>query len=188
MKAEVPSASFLEKITEIAADGDIILVVGHDGVKLRVHSLILKTASKVFSAMLGPYFSEGQNITKDCPKEILLPEDDADALKIICEITHLQNSAVPDSLPPSAVIQLAITADKYDCVPALKFASAHWLEPRESQAVADLALLMAAAYILDDAQGFMEVSRSMIIQHDGSYLLLANEELELIVPWRIFCG
>jgi hypothetical protein len=41
-------------IIKIAADGDVILVIGPEKVKLRVHSLFLKEASKPFSAMFGP--------------------------------------------------------------------------------------------------------------------------------------
>jgi hypothetical protein len=41
----------LSAIVEIAADGDVILVVGPEKVKLCVHSLFLKAASKPFSAM-----------------------------------------------------------------------------------------------------------------------------------------
>jgi len=41
-------------LVKIAADGDVILGVRLEEVKLRVHSLFLKTASKPFSAMLRP--------------------------------------------------------------------------------------------------------------------------------------
>jgi hypothetical protein len=49
-------------IVKIAADGDVILVVGPEEVQLRVHSLFLKAASKPFSAMFGPDWREGHNM------------------------------------------------------------------------------------------------------------------------------
>lgn len=51
------------EMLDIAVDGDMILVVGPSPLpvaKLRVHSVILKTASKVIIAMFGPRFREGQ--------------------------------------------------------------------------------------------------------------------------------
>lgn len=49
----------LVAVADIAVTGDVFLVVGPEQLKLRVHSLILKTTSKPFTAMLGP------NWTKD---------------------------------------------------------------------------------------------------------------------------
>jgi hypothetical protein len=58
--------------------GDVILVVGPEKVKLRVHSLFLKAASKPFSAMFGPDWKEGHNMLgRDGPVEVPLPEDNA---------------------------------------------------------------------------------------------------------------
>ncbi|OCL09897.1 hypothetical protein AOQ84DRAFT_375415 [Glonium stellatum] len=81
--------------TDIATDGDIILVVGLELRRLRVHALILKNASKVFNAMFGPHFREGQGLGGACSKEIPLPDDDADALKLICSVIHSRNDMVP---------------------------------------------------------------------------------------------
>lgn len=46
-------------IFEIAVNGDLILVVGPDGTRLRVNALFLRAASKPFAAMLGPDWKEG---------------------------------------------------------------------------------------------------------------------------------
>ncbi|CAI0652219.1 unnamed protein product [Colletotrichum noveboracense] len=67
------------KIIDVAADGDIIMIVGPDKRKFRVHSVMLKSASKVFKAMLSPNFAEGRRLRNnghhgDITK-IELPED-----------------------------------------------------------------------------------------------------------------
>lgn len=55
-------------VINIAADGDIILVVGPAKLKIRVQSLILTAVSKPFSAMLGPNWKEGrQKHAADAP-------------------------------------------------------------------------------------------------------------------------
>lgn len=104
--------------TDIAADGDVIMVVGPTKAILRVHSLMLKMASRVFTAMLGPHFSEGQDLAADRPKEISLPEDNVQAMGVICKLLHSR----PDLtckvalLKPEEVFQIAVLADKYDCM------------------------------------------------------------------------
>jgi len=86
----------LSTVTKIAADGDVILVVGPERVRLRVYSLFLKAASKPFSIMLGPDWKESHNMfDRDGLVELPLPEDNAAALKLICAIIHHQNNIVP---------------------------------------------------------------------------------------------
>lgn len=78
-------------IIDIAPGGDLLLMVGtksSEVAMLRVHSVILKTVSKVFNAMFGPRFREGQAVGGDHPKEIALPEDDAIGMTILCQVMH----------------------------------------------------------------------------------------------------
>ena len=59
-------------LVDIAADGDVILVVGPEKIRLRVHSLNLKATSKPFSAMLGPIWKEGRDLLQDGSVELPL--------------------------------------------------------------------------------------------------------------------
>ena len=174
---------------QIAANGDIILVVGPHKTRMQVHSFVLKNTSRYFSAMFGPHFSEGQDLGGDRPKEIPMPDDNADALKIICNIIHLRNDAVPETLNPGEVLQVAITADKFDCVVALKHASMLWLNPRDIEDILELGHLMAAAYVFDNAQAFREITLSMMLRHKDSYLPLTDKDIGLVnfIPWKTFC-
>jgi len=104
-------------VVNIAAAGDLVLVIGPEKLKLLVHSLILKTASKPLAAMLGPNWKEGRDMLgADKPVELLLPEDSATALKYICAIIHYQNNTVPRILGAHDILDIAITADKYNVV------------------------------------------------------------------------
>ncbi len=171
----------------IAADGDVILVVGPEQVKLRVHSLFLKVASQPFSAMFRLDWKEGRNmLNQDRPVELLLPEDNAVALELICAVIHHQNNKVPQTLAAADVLGIAVTADKYDCVDALKFASGNWLRPSKTGG-GDLMLLAAAAYLFQNAQAFKEITRSLVLTHDGPYITLLCEEVESAMTWRVFC-
>ena len=172
---------------EIIADGDVILIVGPEKVKLRVHSLFLKTASTFFSAMLSPDWNEGHNPSGgDTPVERSLPEDNAAALKIICAIIHNRTNMVPQTLAASDVLGIAVTADKYDFVDVLSLVSGNWLQPRKHQ-VGDLMLLTAAAYLFRNAMAFREITRVMILNHGGPYLALSCKAVESAMEWRVLC-
>lgn len=174
-------------IIKIAADGDVILIIGPEEVKLRVHSLFMKATSKPFSAMLGPNWKEGHSMLNQAgPVEISLPEDNADALEVICAVIHHQNNKVSQTLSACDILGVAVTADKYDCIDALRFASGNWLRPGKSEA-GDLMLLAATAYLFRNAQAFKEITKALIFDYSGPYLALLCEEVESIIPWKIFC-
>lgn len=184
---ENPRDTQTSTIVEIAPDGDLILIVGPEEAKLHVHSMLLRAVSKPFSAMLGPDWKEGHDLLDyDRPAEVLLPEDNAAALKIICSIVHHQNRQVPQSLAAGDVLAVAVTADKYDCVQALRFASESWLRPSGDKA-GNLMLLTAAAYLFQNAQAFKEIMKALILDYDGPYLTLSCKEVESAMSWKVFC-
>lgn len=184
---ETPKDTQTNAIVEIAPDGDLILIVGPEEAKLHVHSMLLRAVSKPFSAMFGPDWKEGHDLL-DCdrPTELLLPEDNAAALKIICSIIHHQNRKVPQRLAAGDVLAVAVTADKYDCVQALRFASESWLRPSRDEAD-NLMLLTAAAYLFRNAQAFKEITKALILDYDGPYLTLSCREVGSAMPWKVFC-
>jgi len=175
---------------EVAPDGDVVLIIGPHQVRLCVHSTVLQTASKVFKAMLGPHFSEGQKpsqVDSKRPREIPLPEDDADIIIIICAVIHHQNDIVPDDLIPSEILQLSVVIDKYDCTIALKYAIDHWLDHRNVENLKELMDLMTAAYLFDHAEAFSKITFTMMMEHSDSYLPFAKDHVIFGLPWELFC-
>jgi hypothetical protein len=185
MKTEKSNDS-LVSIVEIATNSDIILVVGPEKRKLQVNSCVLKNASKVFNAMFGSHFREGQDFDGNSPKEIFMPEDNTDALTIICNILHLRNDLIPDYLTPSEVLQITITADKFDCVMRLKVHMAKWLNPGNTQDILELGRLSVASYILKNACAFGQLTFAIISRSTDSYIPLADEFSDYI-PQKTFC-
>jgi hypothetical protein len=180
-----PSATV--EMVGIVADGDVILIIGPEKVKLHVHSMCLKTASRPFSAMLGPHWKEGHDLLgHDGPMELLLPEDNAAAMKIICAIIHHRNKMVPPTLTASDVLAIAIAADKYECFEILEFARRSWLQP-DGENTSDRTTLAAAAYLFQDAQAFKEITRAIIFDEDGPSLALTCKEVEPAMTWRVYC-
>lgn len=119
-----------DRVADISSDGDVVLIVGAENLRLRVQSQCLRSASEVFSKMFGPDWSEGQSLSKEAPTETPLPEDDTDAMQTICYIIHHRNDLVPSHLSAEEVLRIAIEVDKYDLKVAFKYANVGWLKPR----------------------------------------------------------
>ncbi|PVH91489.1 hypothetical protein DM02DRAFT_678066 [Periconia macrospinosa] len=171
----------------IAVDGDVVLVIGPEMVKLRVHSLFLKVTSKPFAAMFRPDWKEGKSLpNRTEPAELSLPEDDPAAMRLICAVIHHKNDEVPHTLPARKVLAIAITADKYDCLDVLRFASEMWLIPDKHE-TGNLMLLAAAAYVFRAESAFKEITKALLLTYCGPYLTLSCEEIESAMTWRVFC-
>lgn len=111
-------------------NGDIILVLNmicpdtneQTKMKLQVSSSFLASGSLVFQTMFTGGFEEAhrlrENVTSGIKTEIYLPEDNAEAMKELCEIIHhretTSNSVVSRSL--DSVWETIILAQKYDCL------------------------------------------------------------------------
>lgn len=177
----------LDPVSDISPDGDVVLVVGPRKERLRIQSQCLRCASKVFAAMFGPHWREGQGLSKEHPREVPLVEDDADALRTICYIIHHRNDDVPQSLTPEEVLQIFIEVDKYDLKVALKYASVQWLKPRDNADRVDKGYLLAAAFLYD-MDSFVAHTLALILHYKGSYLEFLDDEITSeIVPWKTFC-
>lgn len=78
--------------------------------------------------MLGPHFSEGTTLASSASVEIPLPDDDPDAMEVICNVLHMRNDKVPTEFAAPDVILLAALCDKYDLCVALSPAMSLWLD------------------------------------------------------------
>ena len=155
------------------SQGDLVIRAGDEGeaVLIRVHSALLKMASPVFRAMLGPNFVEGSTqYSADHP--LWLKEDHPEAMLDLCALLHHQ---YPDALPLSRYPNLIIIADKYQCNGMLKpwFVSAftqYFTSPVTEEVPAldkiglNLESAMCLAYAAGDAQLFWRVSRKVVVQ------------------------
>ena len=171
----------------IAPTGDTILVVGDRKIGLRVHSLCMRNGSKVFDAMFGPHFTEGQPTNGSLPKEIHMPDDDAKAMTTICKVIHHRNDLLPDVLEPGELPEIAVTADKYDCVIVLKYVMTQWLVFKEPVIFLDLGSLMVAAYILNNPNAFLQITHKLITGTSDSYHSLVNVKYGEIIPLSVYC-
>ncbi|KAF2826075.1 hypothetical protein CC86DRAFT_259741, partial [Ophiobolus disseminans] len=87
---------------------------------LRISSQILRNALTYFTILFGLNFAEGQNLSSSDLKEVLMLDDNARAMEMICNIIQLRNNAVPLSLALEEVFEVAVATDKFNCTSAVK--------------------------------------------------------------------
>lgn len=160
-----------DEIVSICSDGDVILVIRDDqqqqqGVKLRVDNYRLQ-ASKVFKAMFGPNFKEGQHLDKQRPPEISLA-DDPKSLEIICQVLHFRNNSLPNILDAEKVLKLAQTVEKYELQEAMKLAMKEWLIDTSCDSKT-LFMLLEAAILTESKSGFEAITCELIMNHVGPF-------------------
>ncbi|KAB5581150.1 hypothetical protein GE09DRAFT_949341 [Coniochaeta sp. 2T2.1] len=164
-----------DTMVHIARDGDVVLVVGQPQRRLRVYSLIAKSASPVLNAMLGPSFGEGQQLAKTGSTEMPLPEDDADAMETILNVIHCRNDEVKKLLSPGELLRVAIACEKYDCFVPLQFAIQTWLSHMSATKSEDLWAWAMAACLFHEQQAFADTTSAVASNHAGSSIDLTRE-------------
>ena len=118
-----------QKINIICAEGDILLRGAEEGSQdlLLVSSLVLSKASDSFSKILHtPRVPKLQSFA--FTNEVRLPEDDGDALFIICNILHGRDRFVPKTLPLETLTKVARSCSKHQLSNALLAWSPKWLD------------------------------------------------------------
>ena len=115
MQNNISQNNNIKKLT-IDPDGDIYLELTQ--AELRVSSKVLRLASSVWKAMLSPRFKEGTTLKEDGFCRISLPDDNSDAMTLLCQILHHQPFDEKNH-NEELFGQVAVLADKYDCVKIL---------------------------------------------------------------------
>lgn len=136
---------FAAPVTVYDPEGDLILVVGTGQRKYQIDSTLLVPFSRVFAAMLGPHFSEGSRFGESgrMPMELALPEDDPDAVEVLCTVLYAGCDSIRD-LSVLEIYDVAILADKYDLNMRLYFIAYFWLQEARTKQTDKWRLMMAA--------------------------------------------
>ena len=177
-------------IIDLAPDGDIVLVVGPEQARIRVHSLLLKLVSRPFAVMLGPNFKEGQELlasSKRGPIEIKLPDDDPASMEILCKVIHHQSHLLNTPLSPGRLIEVATSADKYDVQNVVRFQYKAWLAQHgTTQDIGTLIRFMACAYVSDDPVAFAKYTKDLMYYYVGSFIGWRDAVVQHVFPLHLF--
>lgn len=103
-------------------DYDVKLIVGKDREIMASHQ-VMSNASPVFRKMFLPdRFAEGHGVRAGACFELPLPDDNIEAMEILCNIWHYRTQLFRDKqMTPQLLADLATLVDKYDC--------AHTIQP-----------------------------------------------------------
>ncbi|VUC21287.1 unnamed protein product [Clonostachys rosea] len=143
---------------------------------LVVSSKVLSVASPVFKAMFCGEFSEGARLAAKegpAPFQLPLPDDDGDAMLLLCKLLHFAIDDVPDLPGLDLLAKLAEVCDRYQCTAVLRHCGNCWARnwlgefEREAPELEDLCYLFLFAYIADLAAEFSEVAWMLLLQHQG---------------------
>ena len=173
------------RTVELMQGGDVILLLRDDS-KLLVSTVILRLASKVFRAMFGSRFMEGQDLNTSVTKTVSLPDDPPDALRLLLSILHHRYDLVrrPDLY---TLKDMTILADKYDCVAAIAPIGwawgLHFVEAKEMTNYKSYETLVIVAYIVNNSSLFRIASTNLVLHVPGSFAELAD--LADFVPGRM---
>ena len=91
--------------------------------EIPVWSQVMLNASPYFRVLLDPAkFEEGRTLQQKDMLEVELPETNAEAMTILCNIWHLKSSKVPVSseLTSYTLYEIAVLVDRYDCVESIQ--------------------------------------------------------------------
>ena len=147
--------------------GDLVLVL--EGVDLRVNSKALSLASKVFRKLFKKGFKEG-NAIQSGSKDVVsieLPEDDDDTITTICWVFHHSYDQI-SGISIEDMANIALTADKYDCVHAISPWFAMYARNFQHLSTEVLAKeLLFPAFALNECFAFQDVTRQMFYSLEG---------------------
>jgi hypothetical protein len=124
-------------------------------------------------------------------EDVVLAEDEPDALVNLCKILHMQYTA-PKPMTSTELLHLGIVADKYGCVKAIQLA-VEALFPTNlnfytiTMGVVATRDLVVAAYLLDHAAMFDQYTRIIFTCHSHSLAVIALSETGQRMPvaaWR----
>lgn len=166
--------------------GDVVmLAIGKKKLFVNAARTVLIILSPVFKAMLTGNFREAGATAS----EILLPDDDPDALLFLLRIAHLKFKDLPDTLLFQDLYQLSVTCDKYDVVgPVRPFwdrYGAPFLSHIEEAGYEEW-LHIAWTFGVEDV--YIKVMNKLIVETQiiGEHLSRAGRHLESILPLYAF--
>lgn len=168
-------------VSEIAARGDAILVVGQGSItqKMKVDTAFLKSASHVLRAMFDGRFSDGQGLSYENPKEICFPEDNPAVMKFVCQILHHKLPRSQGELTAEEILQVAIFADKYLMQNALSWYARSWLSwaTEDPKDTTRLVTMLRAALLFDDEVCVKRITKTLVLDYAGDYSALIGHNL-----------
>lgn len=192
--SNTPDTAVMEQPVRLAKRGDVILKLGKKDnatLDLLVSSVALSLMSPVFEAMFSGPFIEGQSLSPDSPRTVPLPDDDPEAMRLLCSTAHmcvdeLPNKNVPRKIVHTVFAEYAILCDKYDCIGAVSAYSKRWaMELLVFPGRQHFEKLIFSTYVLDLPDEFAKATRAVILDRvDVKFTIAAH--VPNVLPLIVF--
>lgn len=164
-----PAGDLCLKVGRYSRPGLFVTHVQAIVTSFTVCSRSLARASPVFNTMLFGSFKESRGREVSTPNwSVDLPDDDAEAMELLLNIIHANFSMIPDKFPSlqgtERLYQIAVLADKYDCIDLLRPWVKTWILGSMYQASGLLRLRQWAwiSWVLGDLCRFEDTLRDMV--------------------------
>jgi hypothetical protein len=172
---------------KIDPNGDVLLEIPLEQGKTRllVSSHCLGLASPVFSTMFNSRMKEGINNRPPSltPYPLPLPEDDPEAMTLLCNIIHHRVVDIPRNPSLTCLKKLAVLCNKYDCLSICSAWGELWLAARMEPSLAnEFNELLCVAYILDIPEAFSRISWKILEAQRGSFVSLPGLTDHELIP------
>lgn len=100
--------------------------LGRRPVPMRVRASVMARLP-FFKGLLFGDFSEASKVSMESPGIVLLPDDDAEALRLLARILHFDTNILPEILDKETLVEFAYLAHKYYCVGLVRGWSKIWV-------------------------------------------------------------
>jgi hypothetical protein len=156
---------------------------------LLVSSKHMCLVSPVFKAMLQGEFREGRELKEMKKIDLPLPDDDAEAMKILVLIIHCKHKLVPLKVDLELLTNIAILVDKYRMHEVLNIMAPIWkkhLKADMLESFSNATRWICIAWVLDMHEEFREATQFIQKQSDfpvSTWMLIEN--LHFPIPYRV---
>ncbi|PYI35952.1 hypothetical protein BP00DRAFT_492177 [Aspergillus indologenus CBS 114.80] len=120
-------------VQSVKSSGDCNQEATREVHRVLVSGKHLALASSYFKNMLRGTWKETTSHLATGPMEIAAEGWDLEALLIVLQVLHCQNSQIPRKLSLEMIAKIAVVADYYQCKEALGFFSQTWLDSLEQE-------------------------------------------------------
>lgn len=127
--------------------------------------------------MLSPHFKEGSTLSAQSKVSIPLPEDDPDAMVILCKALHMRFDMRAEEISAETLLKIGVVADKYDCSLGLGVLPHYWINQQMSTANDKTrAQLFVASYLLKEPEMFQRLGYELQMKNAGRVDIVLQEQ------------
>lgn len=127
--------------------------------------------------MLSTHFKEGNTLSAQSKVSIPLPEDDPDAMVILCKALHMRFDMRAEEISAETLLKIGVVADKYDCSLGLGVLPHYWINQQVPTATDKTrADLFVASYLMKEPELFQRLGHDLQMKNSGNLSIALQEE------------